>query len=175
MTIRIKHPFTSLKAEGGDPNKVRTSSWNAEHVAVMNGPALAGRSAPGEGDMGEISLGLPLKFDGSTLRALDEAADLGAAGTGTVTFDLAAARYQRLQVTGGIAMAFSNPPATGRHAALIVELVNGGSATVQWPAGLKWEGGVAPALTASGTDILMFVTRDAGTTWRGIVASLDSR
>jgi hypothetical protein len=31
------------------------------------------------------------------------------------------------------------------------------------------------ALTASGTDILMAVTRDRGTTWRGIVSALDSK
>ena len=35
--------------------------------------------------------------------------------------------------------------------------------------------GAAPTLTASGKDILVFVTRDAGTTYHGMAASLDSK
>jgi hypothetical protein len=38
--------------------------------------------------------------------------------------------------------------------------------TITWPGSVKWAGG-APTLTASGTDILTFRTRDGGTTWYG--------
>lgn len=177
MTIRIKHPFQSLKAEGTDPNKVRASNWNAEHSAAMEGPRVAGRSASGEGAMEELMLGLPLKLDGTTIRALDDIVDKGTVGTGTVTFDLSLGRYQRLEVSGALAIAFSNPPSSGRYATMILELVNGGSATITWPGSgaMKWASGTAPTLTPSGTDILMCVTRDGGTTWRGIVCALDSK
>lgn len=70
---------------------------------------------------------------------------------------------------------FSNPPASGSAGSFVLELTNGGSGTVTWPASIDWEGGTAPTLTAAGTDILVFYTRDGGTTWHGIVSSLDSK
>ncbi len=30
-TMTVKHPFVSSQPEGSDPNKVRTSNWNAAH------------------------------------------------------------------------------------------------------------------------------------------------
>ena len=47
--------------------------------------------------------------------------------------------------------------------------------TVTWPASVDWAGGVAPTLTTAGVDILEFITVDGGTTWHGMVASLDSK
>jgi hypothetical protein len=35
---------------------------------------------------------------------------------------------------------------------------------VYWPAAVDFPGGTAPTLTAAGVDLLVFVTRDAGTT-----------
>jgi len=69
----------------------------------------------------------------------------------------------------------SNVAASGNVSSFILELTNGGSATVTWWAGIKWAGGTVPALTASGTDILGFYTRDGGTTWRGTMMSKDSK
>jgi len=45
---------------------------------------------------------------------------------------------------------------------------------VNWPASVNWPGATAPSLTASGDDILVFLTTDAGTIWHGMAASLDS-
>jgi hypothetical protein len=103
--------------------------------------------------------------------------DKGTQTTGTHTFDFSAGNFQRIQVGGAITIAFSNPPATGKGGQLVMEIVNGGSATVNWPSSttLKWEGGAAPTLTAAGTDYLVFVTRNGGTTYHGMVASLDSK
>lgn len=46
-------------------------------------------------------------------------------------------------------------------------LTNGGSATITWPTSVKWSGGTVPTLTASGVDLLTFLTPDGGTTWYG--------
>ena len=54
-----------------------------------------------------------------------------------------------------------------------VEIVNGGQGTLTWGVEVDWAGGVAPTLTAAGTDILKFFTRDNGTTVRGWVVALD--
>jgi hypothetical protein len=53
-------------------------------------------------------------------------------------------------------------------------LTNGGSQTVNFPSSVDWEGGTAPTLTASGVDILVFLTVDAGTIWHGQAFSLNS-
>lgn len=38
---------------------------------------------------------------------------------------------------------------------------------------MKWAGGTAPTLTASGRDALGFYTYDGGTTWTGLVLGKD--
>lgn len=41
------------------------------------------------------------------------------------------------------------------------------SGTITWFSGVLWAGGSAPVLAATKTSLLMFVTRDGGTTWYG--------
>ena len=67
----------------------------------------------------------------------------------------------------------SNVPTTGTVASFILDLTNGGSATVNWWSNVKWAGGTAPTLTASGRDILGFFTHNAGTIWNGLVLGKD--
>jgi len=57
----------------------------------------------------------------------------------------------------------------------MLELTNGGSQTVSFPAAVNWAGGTAPTLTASGVDILGFYSRDGGTTVYGFPLALDSK
>ena len=91
------------------------------------------------------------------------------------TFDLETANFFSATSTGATTWAFSNPVASGDFGGFVAELTNGGAHQQHWPAAVDWPGGAAPALTASGKDILVFVTRDAGTTWHGMAASLDSK
>jgi hypothetical protein len=69
----------------------------------------------------------------------------------------------------------SNVPLAGVSAAFILELTNGGAFGITWWPGVKWAGAAAPALTASGVDLLGFYTIDAGATWRGLLLSKDIR
>jgi hypothetical protein len=69
-------------------------------------------------------------------------------------------------ITGATTFTFSNPPATGIGGSFTLILTNGGS-NVTWPASVTWPGGSPPSLSASGVDILVFFTVNAGTTWRG--------
>lgn len=78
-------------------------------------------------------------------------------------------------ISGATTFTLSNVPATGTVCSFTLELTNGGSAIVTWWSGIKWTGGTAPTLTSAGVDILGFYTRDGGTTWRGMVASKDSK
>lgn len=59
---------------------------------------------------------------------------------------------------------------SGKAATFNLVLTNGGSYTVTWPGSVKWTDGTAPDLTASGIDVLTFLTPDGGTTWYGTVA-----
>ena len=92
--------------------------------------------------------------------------------TGTLTVDLNNGNDQRLTVTGVVTIDFSNPAASDKVSTLVLEIINGGSAAVTWDSSIKWPGGTAPTLTASGTDIIAFRTRDNGTTWYGMVGGL---
>jgi hypothetical protein len=97
-------------------------------------------------------------------------------GSGSRTIDLTLGNFVTATVTGITTWTFSNPIASPNSCGFILELTNGGSATQNWPTpAVKWPGGTAPTLTASGTDILVFVTDDGGTTWRGVVSMLDSK
>ena len=67
----------------------------------------------------------------------------------------------------------SNVPATGTLATFILDLTNGGAFAITWWSGMKWAGGTAPTLTASGRDVLGFFTHDGGTTWTGLLLGKD--
>ena len=58
---------------------------------------------------------------------------------------------------------------SGASNSFILELVNAGAFTITWFNGIKWAGGAAPILTASGVDILGFYSYDGGVTWKGLV------
>lgn len=107
--------------------------------------------------------------------------DKGTVSAGTATFDYTAGSAQRVQVGGNITLAISNWPPTGNLGELLIELVNGGSATVTMPT-VNW---ILPdgtsttvfadylaaigraGLQASGSDWPFIWTRDAGTTLWG--------
>jgi hypothetical protein len=79
--------------------------------------------------------------------------------------DLAAGNYFTKTISGTTTFTISNAASSGTVNSFILQLTNGGSATVNWFSGVKWAGGTAPTLTASGVDVLGFYTIDGGTTW----------
>lgn len=81
--------------------------------------------------------------------------------------DCATGNYFTKTASGALTWTFTNVPAS-RAFIFALQLTNGGSGTQTWPAAVVWDGGTAPTLQASGTDILVFVTSDSGTTWRGV-------
>ena len=93
--------------------------------------------------------------------------------TGTVTMDLDAANAFWGTATGTITFAFSNVPPAGDAVFWTLEIINGGSQTLNFPAAVNWPGGSPPAFTSAGTDIITFYTRDGGTTVHAAAAMLD--
>ena len=76
--------------------------------------------------------------------------------------------------TDALTWTFTNVP-VNRSFSFLLELTNGGTGTQTWPASARWPGGTAPTLTASGVDILGFITDDGGANWRGVMLQKDSK
>ena len=95
------------------------------------------------------------------------------ADTGTVTLDLDTANFFHIAPSGTVTIAFSNVPASPDVVFVQIEITDGNSQTVNWPAGVEWPGGTPPTLTA-GVDVITAYTRDGGTTWRFAVAMENS-
>ena len=81
--------------------------------------------------------------------------------------DCATGNFFIKTAAGALTWTFTNVP-TSRTFIFALQLTNGGSGTQTWPASVVWDGGTAPTLQASGTDILVFTTVDNGSTWRGV-------
>jgi hypothetical protein len=96
-------------------------------------------------------------------------------GSGTRDINLQSGNYVSATVAGTTTFTFSNPLASPNACGFILELTNGGSATVNWPSSVRWPGGTAPTLISSGVDVLVFVTDDGGANWRGTVSMSDSK
>ena len=88
--------------------------------------------------------------------------------------DCSLGNFFKKTVTGNMTWTASNVPSS-RFYSFVLELTNAGSATISWFTGTKWAGGTAPTLSVSGVDILAFYTEDGGTTWRGLVLSIDNK
>lgn len=88
--------------------------------------------------------------------------------------DCSLGNYFIKTATGALTWTATNVPAT-RAYSFILELTNGGAGAQTWYSGIKWPGGTAPTLVASGVDVLGFITDDGGTTWRGVQLMKDSK
>jgi len=98
--------------------------------------------------------------------------------TGTTpTVSMNAGGSFSLVLSGNTTISFADAPATGSSGfSLRVTQDSGGSGfTVTWPASVKWPGGTAPELTATGdkSDVFIFTTDDGGTSFVGLVAGKD--
>lgn len=88
---------------------------------------------------------------------------------GASNIDMAVGNCFTRSITANTTFTVSNVPAAGTVGSFILDLTNGGAFTITWWANMKWAGGLAPTLTASGRDVLGFFTHDAGATWNGLV------
>ena len=86
--------------------------------------------------------------------------------------NLTTGNYFTKTISGATTLTVSNTPSAGTTGSFILDLTNGGSATITWWT-VKWVGGTAPTLTTAGRDTLGFFTHDGGTTWTGLVLGKD--
>jgi hypothetical protein len=109
----------------------------------------------------------------------ETAYNLGTFSSGTLAIDHEDGHYQYVTLAGNVGtQTFSNWPATGTVGYITLEITQDGtgSRTVSWASSVDWQDAAAPTLStgAADVDILMFWTRDGGTTVHGSVVSLNS-
>lgn len=132
--LTLTHNATSLILPGsanittaaGDVAVVRSEggvNWRCTHFSPAAGLPLL-RSG---GSMAGNPISSATLFDTRYTRV-----DRGTVSSGTVTFDVSAASWQRLQIGGALTIALSSWP-SGVGAVLLLEIVNGGSASITWP------------------------------------------
>jgi hypothetical protein len=136
-------------------------------VTYLSSLSTGAATFSGTVSMGDNSLSRPLFIDYAVTQS-----NIGNTGASR-TFDLEVANSFSATLDQNSTFTFSNPPTSGRFGTFVLELTNGGAFTITWPASVDWPAGIAPTLTTSGKDVLVFTTRDAGTTWYGFVSGLD--
>ena len=99
------------------------------------------------------------------LQAVREQANTVSA-TGTI--DLSLGTYFSKTITAANTFVVTNAPASSKVLSFILELTNGGSQSITWMTGTKWAAASPPILSSSGVDLLVFVSRDGGTTFYGV-------
>lgn len=85
----------------------------------------------------------------------------------SINIDLTLGNYISAYVAGSTSFVFLNPPGSPNAGGFVLELTNGGSFPVSWPAAVRWNEGLTPVLTAAGIDILTFISDNGGTIWIG--------
>ena len=86
--------------------------------------------------------------------------------------DAFAGEFFAKTIAGATTLTVSRSPVASSATSFILELTNGGSATITWWTGIRWPAGGVPLLTAAGVDVLGFYTLDGGASWRGLVLGL---
>jgi hypothetical protein len=103
------------------------------------------------------------------------------ATSGNITINVAQSTYFSVNTTNSSTFFFEGAPDSSKATGFILEITSGGgngvyTFTQTWPSEVKWPSGTAPTLTdgAANVDVLVFITDDGGTNWRGAASQLDS-
>jgi hypothetical protein len=137
------------------------SAWGTSYTTSGTGTVVALATSP---SFTTPTLGVATATRLTSTEYIETSAAISASA-----IDLTIGNYFTKTISGTTTFTISNPAASGLVNSFILQLTNGGSATVNWFSGVKWAGGTAPTLTASGYDDLGFFTIDGGTTWQGFV------
>ena len=100
---------------------------------------------------------------------------------GAATINTQQGTFFSANTSGGCTWTFTGGPDQSKATGFTLELTSGAgntstAYTQTWPAAVKWPGGTAPTLTQGDTavDVLIFLTDDGGTNWRGALSIANS-
>ncbi len=141
------------------------SSWNtiAVNSAIKEVSDDTSPSLGGNLDAADYIVGKPV------IKDYAEAVKAHGTTGGSITCNLEDGNIHTITLNAATTFAFSNPPASGKAGSLTLIINQGTTAyAVTWPSSVDWSGGSAPDLSTVSTDyVLVFLTTDGGTTWRG--------
>jgi hypothetical protein len=144
---------TLAKADVGLGNVDNTSDANKPISTATQAALNAKASAASPNLSGAIDLTTgSVRQTASAVSALD--------------IDCSSGNYFTKTVSSASTFTFSNPPASGKVYVFILRITftNG---SVGWPGTVQWPSAVVPPLDTGKTHLLIFLTEDGGTTWRG--------
>lgn len=182
--VRLKNTAGNVLEEvtGSGVNIKDTSGNNL--VAVSNsGVVLSNAAAP----IATINANGLVMDDadlvGPRVKGYTEAVHANGSKSAAFDIDLSNGNIQTVTIASGtfnvgITNALSMPNSSD---SVTLVITDGGAGTVSFVAGahggggnaVRWAGGTAPTLTASGVDILVFFTPDSGTTFYGFAGGLN--
>ena len=159
----------TLRLEGNMMQVLDTNGGLVTTIDASNVVSVEGDSMTGDLNM-QDNLITRAKINDYSIKAY-------AHGTisANTTIDLEQGNIHTATIGANLTLTFANAITAGDASTFLLELTNGGAFTLTFPASVDWAGGTAPTLTAAGVDILAFYTRDAGSTWHGVVSSTDSK
>jgi hypothetical protein len=161
LTSQVTGTLPVANGGTGVTTKTGTGAVVLGTAPTITGMTLAGAVTGADQTVSAINL----KDYGEITNAIGNA-------TGAKTIDLTLGNSVTATTTGATTWTFSNPTASDELCSFSIKLVNGGAFAQTWPTSVDWPAATAPTLTASGTDVLVFITCDGGTTWYGFVAGL---
>ena len=180
-TLNVASGGTGVTAVGTTGNVLTSNgiSWISQAPAVTAAPGTTGNVLTSNGTAW-ISQTLPPASN--TINAPNFTGNIDA--NGSIRYALTALSANTVncaqgnfftRTASGAASWFTTNIPSGRAYTMVLELTNGGTGTQTWFANTRWAGGTAPTLTASGVDVLAFITDDAGVNWRGVALMTDSK
>ena len=159
-------PSTGFLTTSDIGTTVQANLTSGTNIKTINSTSLLGS---GDITTGDVTLTGTQTLTNKTITGFKETSTASSSNN----FNLANANYFTHTVSGATTFTVSNTATSGSVSTLILNLTNGGSATITWWSGMKWAAGTAPTLTSAGRDVLGFFTYDGGTTWSGLVLAKD--
>lgn len=169
---------------GGNANVSTGSTYKVNGVDTLSattlGSAVAASSLTSVGTLTALTMGGTVSMADNVIgrpRFTDYAETYTAPtiSSGTLTLNIENGNVFRASLNANITtLTISNPSGTGNACSFtLIFDADGTARTVTWPAAVKWPGGTAPTLTstASRSDMFVFYTNNAGTTWYAMTAA----
>lgn len=148
-----------------DGETTKTDEFGTLSVPTFGGSAVGLVPAATPEDAKKVLLG-DGTWDNTDLAPISEKTQALGNVSGETVIDLSAGLAISVTITGATTFSLTNPPSAG-STVVVVQLTNGGSAAVTWPANIKWAGGTAPSLSAEGTDCITLISYNGGLMWYG--------
>jgi hypothetical protein len=178
--VEVSSAFVGQNGTAGATGATGSGATGATGVGETGATGIGATGATGAGATGATGV-IPTNASFTTTSVSGEAlfglpVETKASPTisgGSLLLNLSAATYFTVAINNASTITFSNPPASPKVFSFTLQTTGNGTAyTTNFPASVKWAGGLIPTITPTNgkIDIFTFVTHDGGTTWFGFIS-----